>query len=79
MAGVAPTVLRRTLRSNFAGKIPRDKDGKQYQIKATDPLVEEIIAKAKGNGGKAKETPSGDDKGEGEKPSPESLEAKEVK
>lgn len=31
MAGVAPTVLRKTLRSNFAGKIPRDKDGKQYQ------------------------------------------------
>ncbi len=54
MAGVKPTVLRRTLRSNFAGKIPRDKDGRQYQIKATDPLVEEIIAKAKaGNEGSA--------------------------
>ena len=45
MAGVEPTVLRKTLRSDFAGKIPRGDDGKQYRIKATDPLVKEIIAK----------------------------------
>jgi hypothetical protein len=47
MAGVEPTVLRKTLRSSFAGKIPRDRDGRQYRIKSSDPLVEEIIAKAK--------------------------------
>ncbi len=45
MAGVEPTVLRKTLRSDFAGKIPRGDDGKQYRVKATDPLVKTIIAK----------------------------------
>lgn len=80
MAGVAPTALRRTLRSNFAGKIPRDKDGKQYRIKATDPIVEEIIAKVKSNGEKKATTaPVSENKGEGEKPLPESLDYKEAK
>jgi len=80
MAGVKPAVLRRTLRQNFSGKIPRDKDGRQYQIKATDPIVKEIIAKAKAsNGNEATTAPANKDKGEGEKPSPESLKGKEVK
>ena len=73
MAGVTPTVLRRTLRQNFAGKISRDEDGRQYRIKATDPIVQEIIAKVKaGNGGSAT-TPVSENKGEGDEPSPESL------
>lgn len=42
MAGVTPTALRKTLRHNFAGKISRGDDGKQYRIKATDPIVKEI-------------------------------------
>jgi hypothetical protein len=73
MAGVTPAILRRTLRKNFSGKIPRDnKDGRQYQIKATDPLVKEIIARVKANGEKPITTPTNKDKGEGEKPSPKS-------
>ncbi len=80
MAGVKPLALRQTLRKHFAGKIPRGEDGKQYQIKATDPLVEEIIAKVKANGDKATRgestTPVNEDKGEGEKPSPKSLQSK---
>jgi hypothetical protein len=79
MAEVTPAILRRTLRKNFSGKIPRDnKDGRQYQIKATDPLVKEIIAKAKANknGNKVTTAPANKDKGEGEKPSPESSQPK---
>jgi hypothetical protein len=77
MAGVEPIVLRRTLRTNFAGKIPRVDGGKQYRIKSTDPLVKEIIAKAKAsNGNKATTAPANKDKGEGNKPSPKSSKNK---
>ncbi len=72
MAGVTPTVLRKCLRNNFAGKIPRGDDGRQYRIKANDRIVKEIMAKLKDNGGSAT-TPVSEDKGEGDKPSLESL------
>lgn len=75
MAGVEPTILRKILRQNFAGKIPRSEDGKQYQIKASNPLVQEIIAKVKekGNGNKPAEASKAvEAKGEGDEPSPAS-------
>jgi len=82
MAGVTPTALRKTLRHDFAGKISRGDDGKQYRIKASDPIVQEIIAKVKGNEGsvttpvkaEVETPPVSEDKGEGDEPSPESLE-----
>jgi len=47
MAGVTPTVLRKCLRNNSAGRIPRAEGSTAYQVKASDPLVQEIIAKVK--------------------------------
>ena len=56
MAKVKPTHLRRCLRQHFSGRISTTKGDnglKTYQIKADDPIVQEILAKLKGNGGKA--------------------------
>jgi len=79
MAKVEPRVLRRCLRTHFSGRITAikgDNGMKTYRIKAKDPIVEEILAKLKGNGDKGKATKPAKaqvDSGEGEEPSPESI------
>ena len=74
MADTTPMELRKCLRKHFTGKISRGDDGKQYRIKASDPLVQEIIAKVKEKPvGAELPTQSEADKGEGNKPSPESF------
>jgi len=78
MANVEPGQLRRCLRTHFAGRITTakgDNGMKTYHISAKDPIVEEILAKLKGNGDKGKATKPAKaqvDKGEGGESSPES-------
>jgi len=53
MANVEPRVLRRCLRTHFDNHISTTKDEnglKTYHIKASNPIVKEIIAKVKSNG-----------------------------
>ena len=79
MAKVEPGQLRRCLRTHFSGRITTvkgDNGIKTYHISAKDPIVEEILAKLKGNSDKGKATKPAKaqvDKGAGEEPAPESL------
>ncbi len=53
MANIEPRVLRRCLRKHFSSRLSATKGAnglKTYHVKASDPIVKEIIAKVKSNG-----------------------------